>query len=79
MAIKGSRDDWIRTSDHTPPRRVFYRAELRPEFKMHECVFRKNPQQRKAEVKAKLKETPDARHADTRRVIRLLIIFTTHR
>ena len=26
-----SRDDWIRTSDHTPPRRVRYRAALRPE------------------------------------------------
>ena len=25
------RDDWIRTSDHTPPRRVRYRAALRPE------------------------------------------------
>ena len=26
------RDDWIRTSDHTPPRRVRYRAALRPEM-----------------------------------------------
>ena len=26
------RDDWIRTSDHTPPRRVRYRAALRPEL-----------------------------------------------
>ena len=25
------RDDWIRTSDHTPPRRVRYRAALRPD------------------------------------------------
>ena len=26
------RDDWIRTSDHTPPRRVRYRAALRPDY-----------------------------------------------
>ena len=39
VAKNSSRDDWIRTSDHTPPRRVFYRAELRPEFKVHECVL----------------------------------------
>gem|GEM_PF-759600 len=29
---ENSRDDWIRTSDHTPPRRVRYRAALRPEW-----------------------------------------------
>ncbi len=27
-----SRDDKIRTCDHTPPRRVLYRAELHPAF-----------------------------------------------
>ncbi len=27
-----SRDDKIRTCDHTPPRRVLYRAELHPEY-----------------------------------------------
>ncbi len=27
-----SRDDKIRTCDHTPPRRVLYRAELHPVF-----------------------------------------------
>ena len=32
-AGKFSRDDWIRTSDHTPPRRVRYRAALRPELR----------------------------------------------
>ena len=29
-----SRDDKIRTCDHTPPRRVLYRAELHPELRM---------------------------------------------
>ena len=30
----GSRDDKIRTCDHTPPRRVLYRAELHPELRL---------------------------------------------
>ena len=30
-ALLSCRDDWIRTSDHTPPRRVFYQAELHPD------------------------------------------------
>ena len=29
-----SRDDKIRTCDHTPPRRVLYRAELHPELRL---------------------------------------------
>ena len=31
LAFPG-RDDWIRTSDHTHPMRVFYQAELHPEI-----------------------------------------------
>lgn len=34
-----SRDDKIRTCDHTPPRRVLYRAELHPELRVQMYGF----------------------------------------
>ena len=37
--IFGSRDDKIRTCDHTPPRRVLYRAELHPELRVQMYGF----------------------------------------
>ena len=42
---KPSRDDRIRTCDHTPPRRVLYRAELHPAlntltFKIKNSTFK---------------------------------------
>ena len=36
---KSGRVDWIRTSGHTPPRRVLYRAELLPVAQLRETLF----------------------------------------